>query len=217
MSNIRIKENPDIFISDDFRELEEGEIIKESDVFYDRDNKEWRDRKGFGDGINYKKSFYTTIRKIIKNEKIPEATISNNKYTFFIDRHENFIYACTEDGGCDFKIKRERFGAQDKSATIKVLKSLVESKTYNEISFNKLKQSISNSLFQLICNKLNIRLEKLNIGEEEKNEIVKTLQESRAFNQDSAMDMKDKKDFCIQLAEEGIIKQEKHRFYVQNH
>jgi hypothetical protein len=204
---------------DGYRRLEFGEIIKGDDLAFDLIHAAWVFERNLdipATGKPYHSLHFEKFRKKEINSEISKS-MSKNKYKYFIDNKKRVIFACTEKDGSHFDISNESFGSKDNSSTIKVLQSLVGSGLYIELTFQELKKSISHNLFKLICKNLQIRLEKLNICEDQRNEIIKTLKDSRAFNQDSAMSMKNKEDFCFQLAEDGLIKQEKDRFYVENH
>lgn len=57
--------------------------------------------------------------------------------------------------------------------------------------------------------------EKIIIQEEEKIKIIKLLDASRAFNEDSAMEMGKKENICLQLCDDGVLKKDGNRFYIE--
>ncbi len=167
-------------------------------------------RDGAGNGEKYRKNFFTTIRLIDEKEEKKEK----NKYRFFIDKNDSVIFACTDRGGYGIIIgNRKRLPQYDKGNTINQLLTLKSH--YREIEQNDLKQYFSPDEIRKISMELKISVEKIEITELQKNDIIQILKSSRAFNEDSAMEMTDKQSLCYQLAEEGILNAENDRFYIK--
>lgn len=208
-----IRENANVSIPNGFRELDNGEEMQESDMYFDAYSGLWKGRENSGDGYGYRKNvYYTTIRKIEEAKQMIKR--KKCEYRFFLDTNKTVIFACTIHGGYYFSLHTKIISNEfTKSNTTGVLLSL--SYHYSEIYLEDLNQYFNKEKLNQIYRTLKIPMEKINITEEQKQEIVQILQSSRAFNEDSAMQIEGKEDLCYQLADEGTLNSHENRFFIQ--
>lgn len=197
-----------------YRELKIGEIINADDLAYSPYGDEFSKREKGHEYIG------TIYNRAGQNETFRKIEVNNNKFSFFIPKGRKTwgtLAICVADkGGGHYFYSDGKYHVYDKYSNKEQLSKDCNIHDYQEISSKQLKQTFSLDFLSKVCSKLSISLEKMNVSDEEKNEIIQILKNSRAFNQDSAMAIDDgKRDICFQLAEDGAIKEENQRFYVE--
>lgn len=85
-----------------------------------------------------------------------------------------------------------------------------------EIDFSEAMKLINPSERKKLLNRLGLPLPDLKISEEDIKRIIDNLKNSRAFNEDSALEVEDMKelDFYFNLAQRNVISEYQGRFYI---
>jgi hypothetical protein len=202
-------------IPPNYIELNVGDIIKQDDLVFSN-LKGWHKRQSDSDYIG---TYYNP--KVGQNRTFRKKNIMTIKFNFFVPKISNTwggrLSLCASDNkGGHYFFTDGTYHCFDENSSSESLRRIAKGGSdYNEINLWEIKKRFNPLQFKLICNKLGISLEKLEITDDKRKNLIEKLKESRAFNQDSALKIENEEDLYYQLAEEGIIKQENDRFYVE--
>ena len=202
-------------IPDGYRELEVGEMIIKGDEYFDFDNSdEWKKRNGYGKPYSpfhkncHNANHYITIRKL-KTKTKEEINQLLYKINILASSQENYkeIIEFLETQGFNRNWTLTDSDFENGYRCIYVMWGEIGTSKNTRLD-NKEVYSFQKLLIELNLNK------KIELTEENKNSIINKIKESKAFNEDSALEMKEEYLICNILATQGLIKEYDRRFYV---
>lgn len=215
-------------IPEGYKELKENDIIQEDDLAFRKTTQNWMEESSLGKGTDatgqtyIHGSHYLTVRKIGEKLPIKEKELIKDKesskeigWKFFRRGNDPYLVASNEKGGFLFyKTSKSHFNSIRSDYSIKNCFR----NNYKEIANIEDALKLIDAKFRhRIYEILDIKRELVEITEKQKQTIINLFKKSRAFNGDSALEVKGKNiDICYQLANQGILKTINNKFYLEN-
>lgn len=201
-------------LPENYRWVKVGEKILKGDKMYKHGK--WYERL-YSVNNTQTEFFRPTIRPLILKENVEKP---NKKFGVFVPGEGQswgsfkFLLAL-EDYGYYFY----DFGEYMRDINSKISKVIndIENKIYPYIEINpsNIRSIINEKCLKKIYEDFGMIFEKIKISPEQKEQMINLLKSERAFNQDSALPVKDNFDIYYELAKEGEIGTYKDRFYVK--
>lgn len=198
-----------------YRELEVEEMMEKGDEYFNFDStNKWEKRDGYDRPYRpfHKKcenaNHYITIRKL-KTKTKEEINQLLYKINILASSQENYkeIIEFLETQGFNRNWTLTDSDFENGYRCIYVMWGEIGTSKNTRLD-NKEVYSFQKLLIELNLNK------KIELTEENKNSIINKIKESKAFNEDSALEMKEEYLICNILATQGLIKEYDRRFYV---